>query len=140
MVAIMGCVRKEGLLRGIIHKRRPLGKTVEGALVLGAHLATRASFLDDLANPRKKGQAQFFLVSILHARIEGIETLLPQTTHTFVTIAWGRTAAVEPNAVELVMGDKVLDEVEFFLNECHLAGAELPKVRSKFFVLGRTCK
>src|SRR5262249_31004222 len=135
-IAIMDCIREERLLGRIIEERHALGKTVERTLVLRAHQATRARFLDHLVNTLEERLSKLFLVSILHAHIERIAPLLAQLPCTFVAIAWGRASAVEPYAVKLILGDKLLDEVKFSLHKRFPANAELPHVRPISLVFG----
>ena len=137
MVAIMGSIGEERLLGRVIDQRGALGQTVEGALILGTDQTTGARFLYHLANPLKEGLVERGLVIGLHARIEGIKALLAQLAHTFVAIARRRTAPVEPYAIELILGDKLPDEIEFSFYECLLADAKLPHVRPISLVFGR---
>jgi hypothetical protein len=73
-------------------------------------------------------------VSILHAHIKWIVALLSQLAQTFVAVAGGRATTVEPNAVQLIPGDKLPDEFEFALHELLPADTELPQVRPIPFV------
>src|SRR5262249_25761795 len=113
VVAIVDRIREECLLGGTVNERRALGQAVESPLVLRADQTARARLLDHVVNTLQKGLTQLFFMGILHAHIEGIEALLPQLPHAFVAVARGRASPVEPNAVQLVLGDKLPNEVEF---------------------------
>jgi len=67
-------------------------------------------------------------VGILDARIERIEALRPELPHALGAIARGRTAPIQPHAVQLILGDQLLDEIELSFEKRLLTDAELPQV------------
>src|SRR5262249_22787151 len=131
-----GGVGEKCLLRRKIDKRRAPGEAIESTLILGTNQAVSARFLDHLIDTLMKGLTELFLVIILDAGIERIETFLSQLALASLAVARRRATTVEPHAVELILGDKLANEVKFPVHKLLPADAELPQVRPVSLVFG----